>query len=647
VDGKLKMPVALELFPHDREGYDERAIVELFRGIASASELRHPNVVGCLDLGRREEYDFAVYELVDGGSVRTLIESKGQLDVEEALRLTADVLRGLAAGHKAAMSHGSLCPDNILLDYDGAAKLARFARPLLPGEFDECVPTPGGGLSCPCFYAAPEREGAAAAATPSTDLYSLGVVMYEMLAGHVPFDGENAEQIMALHRDSAAQDLRLVRPDCPEEVSDFVARLMAKRPGERPADGAAALEELNTVAETMADRRKARRAERKAAAKPVYARLQAVGWSALAIVLIALALIPMMKRFGTDRDEERFADQLARQTSTNHRVLIRIRAADEAHGDELAEPTRSAVATLAAARLSSCPPLQPVDPFAAAETFAAGKGMDYMLLKADPAYVLEMTCHPQPGGAEWEMSMAAVRGSRWSVKREGVVAGEDWPGVLGGGLQGLLTDAATHLKVDPPAPDWQALGAADRPERELWAGFAGAQAAERGGKWREARAALATNGSSPPPVFRTLDAFFELAQVWEEGGRLAELRDIPQEGLWGEFTFLANALSKIGKGAPEQTRKALAQYLAAYPQSARGQYLLAMWRASNDESTEEALAALEHAMELDPGYLPAALAAARLLAPRGQEALSQLVERYRKLALTPSKVEALEERCRQ
>jgi len=610
----LGMPVVLEVFPHDQPGYDEQLIIRLFRALAAASQVRHPNVVRLIDLGRRQGYDFVIWELVDGGSVREALERKGALSVEETLRNASGALKGLAAAHAQGVFHPTLCPDNVLLDYDGSVKLADMGRLLEPEDLAECTVTPGGALTGPCFYAAPERSSGAGAGDARSDLYSLGVVLYEALSGHVPFDGDTAAAIAARHRAGDAPQLHSLRADVPQELSEYVARLMTRNPQDRPADAAAALAELSKLAEGAEKRRKTRQETVADALAPHRRRLQAIGWTFLAILLVILAIIPALRMFGAG-DAGRPGAGGAQQRPPNRRLLVLIRPQDGSVGADLSADDRMALLALVADRAALFRPLEPVDPFCTEDMLAAGQSKDKILLETGPAYLLELARLPDAEKQSWELKLTGLTGSRWSA-RTGVSVESwegDWPAAFGSALADLFNGSADRLGVAPM--DTAALLPKDAARgAEFWRRLVTAVRAERQGRWPEARAALAegAEGGTPSGVLGVLDAFYAANESWEKGGRTVLQRDVPREGLWGEFIPLAQTLGSMKEGQPQAVRQALAAYLTAMPHSVRAHLLLGIVRAQEHEAPEEVLAPLKRASELDPGYVPAKRAVERL-----------------------------------
>jgi serine/threonine protein kinase len=190
---------------------------------------RHPHLIRCLTRGRTGNVPYLVMEYLDGQDVSQLLEQRGPLPVSEAVGIALQVADGLGAAHRANVVHRDVKPHNIRLTSSGVVKLIDFgvahppagARLTRTGMF---VGTPP--------YIAPEIwEGA-----PSdgrADLYALGVVLYELLTGVVPFDGDSPAAIMRQHLQGTPRPFALFRSDVPEAVEAVVLRALARDPAER------------------------------------------------------------------------------------------------------------------------------------------------------------------------------------------------------------------------------------------------------------------------------------------------------------------------------------------------------------------------------------------------------------------------------
>ncbi|HEX2849154.1 MAG TPA: serine/threonine-protein kinase [Acidimicrobiales bacterium] len=227
-DERLQRPVAVKLL---RSGASTRPDVRRrFEAEArSAARLIHRNAVAVFDSGEEDGVPFLVMERLPGTTLADRIAG-GPLDADEARRIAIEVLAALAAAHRAGIVHRDVKPANVLLDDDGTAKVADFgiAKSLDVDvdltSTDQVVGTPA--------YVAPERIGGERA-TPAADIYSVGVVLYEMLTGQKAFPGANAVSVAYRVRHEAADPIREVRPDVPPALARVVERAMAKDPAGR------------------------------------------------------------------------------------------------------------------------------------------------------------------------------------------------------------------------------------------------------------------------------------------------------------------------------------------------------------------------------------------------------------------------------
>jgi hypothetical protein len=629
------MPVWFEVFPHDREGYDEEWIVRLFRGLAATTALRHPHVVALYDLGRREGYDYVIREIADGGSVRRKLEKSRRMALNETLPLAEDVLRALKVAERRDLYCGRISPDNLLLDYDGSAKLDHFGRPYHPDDLTEFGLTPDEELTGPSYYVAPEQVRDHEAGDIRTDLYSLGATMYEMLCGRRPFDGESAEQILTSRLEEDPTPPGAVNTDLPPEVCEFIEDLMKRDPEDRPESASAALGRLRDMAQVLSTRPKVKEAPTIVRdGKERSQRLKATMWTVLAFVLVALALVPLYKLASEDREADRQALQAVSPIPHSGRVLVVMETA----GEVMEPARRRALLTMAAVQVGGLGKLTAVDPFLAEEMLRGEESLDRALLKTDPAYVLRLR---RGAGEEpaWHLSFTGVRGQQWRVDEN---VESDSQASVSDGLGALLGKAARKMGLEAYRSITRMAS------EEVWRGVGRAMSAERAARFDRARQILADLSSSAgdlPLLAQVLEAYYARVEAWT-GGEVS-----PGEVAWdpervrGGFSSLARALELLGASEQSKVRGALAELLADRPSSPRGHYLVGLWRNHSGRPAEEALAAYMQAVEVDPGYLPAARAAARLKARSGEEGISQFLSRYRELAWDAEQISTMEEYC--
>jgi serine/threonine-protein kinase len=245
VDLTLKRPVALKVLPADLESDPQRRAL-LLREARSAAAINHPNLAAIYEIGEHEGRTFIAMELVSGRSVRQLV-SNGPLSLELARSIATQVANALERAHGAGLVHRDLKPDNVMLGDDGTVKLLDFglAKRAVREATDTAAPlTREGAIVGTPGYMAPEQVNGQPL-DARADLFSLGVLLYEMLSGSTPWRGETAmEVIVSASRDPAAP-LGSLRGDVPEASASLVMQLLEKDPALRPASAGAVAAALN------------------------------------------------------------------------------------------------------------------------------------------------------------------------------------------------------------------------------------------------------------------------------------------------------------------------------------------------------------------------------------------------------------------
>ncbi len=226
-DTKLQRDVAIKrLEPPLNQ--DPRTRARFDREGRALARLSHPNVVTLIDRGSTENDDYLVFEYVEGRSLKEMVKEK-PLSVEDAGRIMGQVAEGLAAAHQAGIVHRDVKPQNILIDRQGHAKITDFGIATGP---DWTKVTKVGSIIGSARYMSPEQVKSKPVDVRS-DVYSLGVVMYEMLAGHPPFDGANMPEIARHHLNTPPPPLGPIRSDLPAGLEKVVMRCLEKLPEDR------------------------------------------------------------------------------------------------------------------------------------------------------------------------------------------------------------------------------------------------------------------------------------------------------------------------------------------------------------------------------------------------------------------------------
>jgi eukaryotic-like serine/threonine-protein kinase len=232
-DPLLDRPVAVKVLGGALAG-DGRAAERLRREARAAARLDHPNIARVLDLGEHDGRPYLVMELLEGESLAGRIDRAGPMAPGEAARVVAAVADALQAAHRAGVVHRDVKPGNVFLTAEGEVKVLDFGIASAAGEADLTT----GDLLGTAAYLAPERA-LGRPATPAADIYSLGVVLYELLAGRRPFEGGSDIELAMAHVNAHPEPLGLVAPSAPPFLVAACEQAMAKDPAARPRSAAA------------------------------------------------------------------------------------------------------------------------------------------------------------------------------------------------------------------------------------------------------------------------------------------------------------------------------------------------------------------------------------------------------------------------
>ena len=214
--------------------------VERFRREArAAGRLTHPNLARVYDFGDEGGVPFLVMELIDGETLHDRIGREGPLPVADAVRIAGEIAAGLEAAHDVGIVHRDVKPANVMLDRAGGVKITDFG---IAAAASSTRLTQGSGLGT-ATYASPEQTRGDRV-TAASDVYSLGVVTYEMLTGRPPFDGPSPVAIALAHAEQDPPSIRTARPEVPPGIAAVVERALAKDPLGRPASAKAFASEL-------------------------------------------------------------------------------------------------------------------------------------------------------------------------------------------------------------------------------------------------------------------------------------------------------------------------------------------------------------------------------------------------------------------
>ena len=238
-DRMLERRVALKIL-HEHFARDEDAVERFQREARAVAQLTHPNVVTVIDRGEQDGRPYIVFEYVEGETLKHLIQREGPLPVDEALALGLEIARGLEAAHARGVVHRDVKPQNVLLAEDGRARVTDFG---IARASDTEGLTLTGTILGTSDYISPEQARGEHTGE-AADIYSLGVVLYELLTGDVPYRGETAVAVAMRHVRDPVPSVRTERPDVPARVDALVQRALAKEPADRFASMTAVVAEL-------------------------------------------------------------------------------------------------------------------------------------------------------------------------------------------------------------------------------------------------------------------------------------------------------------------------------------------------------------------------------------------------------------------
>src|SRR3989440_8497312 len=227
-DELLDRKVALKIL-HSHYNEDEEYVERFRREARTVAQLSHPNIVTVIDRGEDEGRQFIVFELIEGRTLKQVLDAEGRLPERRALEIALQVARGLAFAHEHGLVHRDVKPQNVILNGDGRAKVTDFG---IARSLDVQGVTQSGTVLGTSNYIAPE-QASGQAVDQTTDVYSLGVVLFELLTGEVPFPGESFVAVAMQHVNEPPPSLLDVRPDVPARVAHAVDRALEKDPAAR------------------------------------------------------------------------------------------------------------------------------------------------------------------------------------------------------------------------------------------------------------------------------------------------------------------------------------------------------------------------------------------------------------------------------
>jgi serine/threonine-protein kinase len=229
-DIRLNRRIAVKVL-HNHYATDPGFLQRFHHEAQAAANLRHPNIVDVYDVGLDGDIHYIVMEYVEGSDLKALLTRNGPLPADQAVAIAEAVAQGLSAAHRMGLVHRDIKPQNIIVGPAGQVKITDFgiAKSALSTAMTETGVTFG-----TADYISPE-QARGQAATPQSDIYSLGVTIYEMLTGRLPFVGESSIAVALQHVGEEPPLPRMFNPRIPPALESLVLRAMSKEPGARPA----------------------------------------------------------------------------------------------------------------------------------------------------------------------------------------------------------------------------------------------------------------------------------------------------------------------------------------------------------------------------------------------------------------------------
>lgn len=240
-DTLLEREVAIKILRGELSS-DPIHLMRFKREANAASEITHPNIVEIYDIGQADGQHYIVMEMVKGQTLKKLIQQRGALDLDEALVIMKQIMSGLSEAHKHNIVHRDIKPQNILIKDDGSVKIADFGIARAQGATQL---TQVDSVMGSVHYMAPETARGESATTQS-DLYSAGIVFYELLVGDVPFKGDAPMQVALKHMKDDLPSIREFNPQLPQSVENIITKATAKNKLFRYKDTQEMLGDLET-----------------------------------------------------------------------------------------------------------------------------------------------------------------------------------------------------------------------------------------------------------------------------------------------------------------------------------------------------------------------------------------------------------------
>jgi class 3 adenylate cyclase/predicted Ser/Thr protein kinase len=244
-DVVLQRPAAIKVLPHHAVATED-AMARFVREAQAAASLSHPHIATVYEFGEADGESFLAMEYIDGKTLAKLIDA-GPLPIEDAVRIASETADGLARAHEKGIIHRDIKPENIMLTREGAAKIMDFGLAEMRGHSRI---TKAGSTMGTVSYKSPE-QARGEKVDERTDVWSLGVVLFEALTGKLPFPGEYEAAVLYLVVHERPQSLKQLRPDVPAKLMLIVEKCLCKNPDERYRNGKELYEELSAFRKAL------------------------------------------------------------------------------------------------------------------------------------------------------------------------------------------------------------------------------------------------------------------------------------------------------------------------------------------------------------------------------------------------------------